>query len=522
MSQVNTVDGSVSPAPILGNRPPVLAPARMGMFEEQLDLARLIAENSARAQARCAARDRDAKEEPQGSSAVSESSRAPELESSDTRPAEDGPAEREEAADTEDRATSDPAESEDGDRGPSGDGSPEKPEAANECDDKAAESPHVEAAEVEQSGDARDETAEARAPAQPTEDEAVRAVDAQAGDPTAKSEDGSERRGDSSGKEPAAAQGKTPQSAATTGETPADVANEGRNGRQQQPAEREVAARPDESSHAQASEAAEEEQVELKLGKPRNEGRRESNARVGQDGNQARVPRPASTPTETTAPSKGPAQPAATSQAPQAGPVAAAAGPPGGVSDNANQAKSGQPSTAVQEGAAPQSRGARPGPRQSAANGPADQQGGIDRVRFVQRVSRAFQSMRDGGGTVRLRLSPPELGSVRIELNVRQGVMTARMEVENAAARNAVLDSLPQLRERLAQQDIRVERFDIDLAGGSTEEGLPQRPGDDTPRQPRFASRARQAPARGTAREAPGTAEAPQRTGDASQLNVIV
>ena len=36
-----------------------------------------------------------------------------------------------------------------------------------------------------------------------------------------------------------------------------------------------------------------------------------------------------------------------------------------------------------------------------------------DRVRFVQRVEQAFQSMSAGGGTVRLKLSPPELGSMR-------------------------------------------------------------------------------------------------------------
>ena len=57
--------------------------------------------------------------------------------------------------------------------------------------------------------------------------------------------------------------------------------------------------------------------------------------------------------------------------------------------------------------------------------------------------------------------------------------MNARLEVESSAARNALLDNLPALRERLAQQNIRIERFDIDMADDSPG-GLPQQPGNDS------------------------------------------
>jgi flagellar hook-length control protein FliK len=86
-----------------------------------------------------------------------------------------------------------------------------------------------------------------------------------------------------------------------------------------------------------------------------------------------------------------------------------------------------------------------------------------ERVRFVQRVARAFHSVGDEGGEVRLRLSPPELGSLRLELSVRDGVMSARLEAETAAARNLLLDNLPVLRERLAEQNVKVEQFDVDV-----------------------------------------------------------
>jgi flagellar hook-length control protein FliK len=89
----------------------------------------------------------------------------------------------------------------------------------------------------------------------------------------------------------------------------------------------------------------------------------------------------------------------------------------------------------------------------------------VDRVRFVQRVARAFQSIGPEGGHVRLRLSPPSLGSAQLEITVHADLVTARLEVENPAARQLLVDSLPALRERLAQHDLKIVRFDIDLMG---------------------------------------------------------
>jgi flagellar hook-length control protein FliK len=111
--------------------------------------------------------------------------------------------------------------------------------------------------------------------------------------------------------------------------------------------------------------------------------------------------------------------------------------------------------------------------REAEPSGP-DQAG---RVRFVQRVARAFETMGDRGGSVRLRLHPPELGSLRLEVALRNGTMTARLEVESDSARAMLLDNLPALRDRLAQQGIKVDRFDVDL-GDRSAGGTPQGPGD--------------------------------------------
>ena len=87
----------------------------------------------------------------------------------------------------------------------------------------------------------------------------------------------------------------------------------------------------------------------------------------------------------------------------------------------------------------------------------------IDSARFLQRVTRAIGRSHSQNEPLRIRLHPPELGMLRLEVRVEQGAMTARMEAETPAARTALLDSLPVLRERLAEQGIRIDQFDVDL-----------------------------------------------------------
>ncbi len=158
------------------------------------------------------------------------------------------------------------------------------------------------------------------------------------------------------------------------------------------------------------------------------------------------------------------------------------------------------------------------------AAGPGDI-GQADRVRFVQRVEQAFQSMSAAGGTVRLKLSPPELGSMRLEITVRNGALTARAETETSAARNVLLDNLPALRERLAQHDIKVQQFDVDVrdqsAGGTP--GQASYSSDSNNRAPNHRTgRAVAADAGGAATVAVADPGAVRRGGAGSQLNVVI
>jgi flagellar hook-length control protein FliK len=113
----------------------------------------------------------------------------------------------------------------------------------------------------------------------------------------------------------------------------------------------------------------------------------------------------------------------------------------------------------------------------------SDETGQLDRARFVGRVEGAIRTAQQRDGRVHVRLSPPELGSLRIELTMHNGALSAHLEAETPAARHLLLDNLPALRDRLAQQDIRVDRFDVDVrsdGGGSNQQQNAQdRPAGD-------------------------------------------
>jgi flagellar hook-length control protein FliK len=146
----------------------------------------------------------------------------------------------------------------------------------------------------------------------------------------------------------------------------------------------------------------------------------------------------------------------------------------------------------------------------------------VDRVRFVQRVARAVQSAGDRGGVLRLRLSPPELGSLRLEVSIKDGAMTAKVEAESTTARSLLLDHLPELKQRLAEQQIRVERFDVDLMNQNSSD-LPQQSESQSQaqRQHRSVAPSRRRAGQAQAISPAGAAPAARGNGN-GQLNVII
>jgi len=145
-----------------------------------------------------------------------------------------------------------------------------------------------------------------------------------------------------------------------------------------------------------------------------------------------------------------------------------------------------------------------------------------ERVQFVQRVARAFEAASDRGGAIRLRLHPPELGSLRVQLSVRNGAMTARVETETESARTMLLDNLPALKERLAEHQIKLERFDVDWQA-QPQGNLPQGSGEHSRWQPPTANSLPGAVARSRndpSAEAP--ARAPTRSNAQTSFDVVI
>ena len=99
----------------------------------------------------------------------------------------------------------------------------------------------------------------------------------------------------------------------------------------------------------------------------------------------------------------------------------------------------------------------------------------VDQARLIHRVAQAIQAAPRRGGILRLRLSPPELGSLQLEVTIHKGVLSAKLETESHMTCAVLLEHLPQLRDRLEEQGMRVAQFDVDVS---------HRDAQDSPFQP--------------------------------------
>jgi flagellar hook-length control protein FliK len=94
-----------------------------------------------------------------------------------------------------------------------------------------------------------------------------------------------------------------------------------------------------------------------------------------------------------------------------------------------------------------------------------------------EQVSMRISTLPDGLHEVTLRLSPEQLGDLRIDLKLNGGRMDAVVRAESQDAREALLRDVPALREALASNGITLSSFDVSLSGGG------QAPDQNAPRQ---------------------------------------
>lgn len=96
----------------------------------------------------------------------------------------------------------------------------------------------------------------------------------------------------------------------------------------------------------------------------------------------------------------------------------------------------------------------------------------------AQQVERALvQHLPNGERMMVLRLTPPELGTVRIELIEHQGVLRARLHAEDDGVRLALERTLPQMRQELRASDAPIRELTL------TDQAQFQRPDGQTQRQ---------------------------------------
>ncbi|MFN0196994.1 MAG: flagellar hook-length control protein FliK [Planctomycetaceae bacterium] len=101
-------------------------------------------------------------------------------------------------------------------------------------------------------------------------------------------------------------------------------------------------------------------------------------------------------------------------------------------------------------------------------------QGELNPAHQLDRLASLIQQSEQVDRGLVVRLHPPELGALQIEVTRRDGMLTARIEVQTQAAHQLLGDSLPKLHEALAQLGATVERIDLQLVAPEVSQEQPR------------------------------------------------
>jgi len=83
---------------------------------------------------------------------------------------------------------------------------------------------------------------------------------------------------------------------------------------------------------------------------------------------------------------------------------------------------------------------------------------------LVDQVGRQLsRALLKGDRVIRLRLKPPELGTVKIEMDIKDNVLRLEMIAENSAVKEILLSNVHELRNALMDQGIKIEELDVQV-----------------------------------------------------------
>lgn len=89
---------------------------------------------------------------------------------------------------------------------------------------------------------------------------------------------------------------------------------------------------------------------------------------------------------------------------------------------------------------------------------------------LVERVAEGVRQSQSTGQQLKIRLSPPELGTLQIEVSLKNGEYTAKMEVQSSRTQKMINDNIAQLKEALIKTGVSLDRIDVHINTDSTED----------------------------------------------------
>jgi flagellar hook-length control protein FliK len=100
------------------------------------------------------------------------------------------------------------------------------------------------------------------------------------------------------------------------------------------------------------------------------------------------------------------------------------------------------------------------------------------------------QQLANGDRSLTLRLTPPSLGTVRIELIEHRGVISVRFAAEDDGVRQAIERQLPQIRQDLRAADAPIAQVQLDeQAGAFHQDRSDDQPGQQAQNEQRQSAR---------------------------------
>ncbi len=156
-------------------------------------------------------------------------------------------------------------------------------------------------------------------------------------------------------------------------------------------------------------------------------------------------------------------QPNASASAAKAANTQHAAAPPPTTGAPAVEAISATPTNGASSHQAPPPAPALP--QASAQQAEADASTRVNEARLARGLTSLLNQK---GGAVTLRLTPPDLGTVRVQLQMGGGNVSASFQAETPAARNLLQQQMSHLRTALEAQGLAVDRLSVQSGNGSS------------------------------------------------------